>query len=120
MTTKDCVLLAEDARAEVDLLRWAFRKAGYMLSLFDHSGPQDDRHTLVSSRILEQDVSGEDASLQIEYNWADGSTTAGPMRFVRMGNDWRQALNFDPPALGKMSSGLQTEGAALANQPVSK
>ncbi len=92
----------------------------YMLSLFDRSKPHDDRDILVSSRILERNVSGEDASLQIEYNWADGSTTTGPMRFVRIGNDWRQALNFDPPALGKMSSVLQTEGAASANQPVSK
>jgi hypothetical protein len=92
----------------------------YMISIFDHSGPQDDRHTLVSSRILQENVSGEEATLQIEYNWADGSTSTGPMTFVRIGNDWRQALNFDPPALGKMSSGLQTEGAALANQPVNK
>src|SRR5204863_6898234 len=90
----------------------------FMLHLFDRSKPHEDRDILVSSRILEQNVSGEDASLQIEYNWADGSTMTGPMRFVRIGNDWRQALNFDSPALGKMSSGLQTEGAALANQPV--
>ncbi len=92
----------------------------YMLSLFDHSGPQDDRHTLISSRILDQTVSGQEAVLQIEYNWADGSTSAGPLTFVQIGNDWAQALNFDRPALGKMNSGLQTEGAALANQPVSK
>jgi RNA polymerase sigma factor (sigma-70 family) len=119
----------EHTRAEVEAVFAAAPEAvrakyasadEYMLSLFDHSGPQDDRHTLVSSRILKQDVSGEDASLQIEYNWADGSTTTGPMRFVQIGNDWRQALNFDPPALGKMSSGLQTEGAASANQSVSK
>ena len=92
----------------------------FMLHLFDRSKPHDDRDILVSSRILEQDVSGEETTLQVEYNWADGSTTTGPMRFVRMGNDWRQALNFEPLALGKMSSGLQTERAALGNQPVSK
>jgi len=92
----------------------------YMLHLFDRSKPHEDRDILVSSRILEQNVSGDEASLQIEYNWADGSTTTGPLTFVRMGNDWSQALNFDPPALGKMVSGLQTEGAALANQRESK
>jgi hypothetical protein len=39
------------------------------------------------------------------------------MTFVRIGNGWRQALNFEPPALGKMVSGLQAEGAALGKQP---
>ena len=91
-----------------------------MLHLFDRSNPHEDRDILVSSRILEENASGEETTLQVEYNWADGSTSTGPMRFVRMGNDWRQALNFDPPAVGKMSSGLQAEGAASANQPVSK
>src|SRR6266404_306053 len=35
MPTKDCVLLAEDAGAEVDLLRWAFRKAGLPNHIID-------------------------------------------------------------------------------------
>ena len=93
----------------------------FILHLFDRSKPHEDRDILVSSRILEEnDVSGEEAALQVEYNWADGSTTKGPMTFVRIGNDWRQALNFEPAAVGKLSVGLQTEGATLANQPVSK
>src|SRR5438552_4456502 len=57
----------------------------FMLHLFDRSKPHDDRDILVSSRILEQDVSGEETTLQVEYNWADGSTTTGPMRFVQIG-----------------------------------
>jgi RNA polymerase sigma factor (sigma-70 family) len=93
----------------------------FILHLSDRSKPHEDRDILVSSRILqENDVSAEEAALQVEYNWADGSTTTGPMTFVRIGNDWRQALNFDGPAVGKMNSGLQAEGAALENQPVSK
>jgi RNA polymerase sigma factor (sigma-70 family) len=92
----------------------------YVLSLFNHPGPQDDRHTLVSARILEENISGDEAILQIEHQWADGSTTAGPMRYVRIGNDWRQALDFGPREHGKMSAGLQAEGAASANQSVSK
>src|SRR5947199_8488622 len=83
----------------------------FILHLFDRSKPHEDRDILVSSRILqENDVSGEEAALQVEYNWADGSTTTGPMTFVRIGNDWLQALNFDPPAVGKMNSGPQTNG----------
>jgi len=93
----------------------------FMLHLSDRSKPHEDRDILVSSRILEQnDVSAEEAALQVEYNWADGTTTTGPITFVRIGNDWRQALNFDRPAVGKLNSGLQAEGAALANQPASK
>jgi RNA polymerase sigma factor (sigma-70 family) len=89
----------------------------YMLSLSDRSKPHGKRDVLVSSRVLEEHASDEGTTLQVEYNWADGSTTTGPMTFVRIGNDWRQALNFDPPSLGKMVSVLQTEGAALTNQP---
>jgi RNA polymerase sigma factor (sigma-70 family) len=92
----------------------------YMVSLFDRSTPHEDRDILVSSRILEENVSGDEASLQIEYKWADGSTTTGPLTFVKIGDAWRQALNFDRPSLGKMVSGFQTEGAALANQPTGK
>jgi RNA polymerase sigma factor (sigma-70 family) len=93
----------------------------FILHLLDRSQPHEDRDILVSSRILqENDVSGDEKTMQVEWNWADGSTTTGPMTFVRMGNDWRQALNFDPPAVGKMNTGLQTEGAALANQTGSK
>jgi len=93
----------------------------FILNLFDRSKPHEDRDILVSSRILqENEVSGDETALQVEYNWADGSTTTGPLTFVRVGNEWRQALNFDPPAVGKMNSGLQAEGAALANQPSGK
>jgi hypothetical protein len=93
---------------------------GYILSLFNHSEAQDDRHTLVSSRVLEENVSADEAVLQIEHHWADGSTTAGPMRYIRIGNDWRQALDFTPPEQGKMSAGLQAEGTAPADQPSGK
>ena len=119
----------ERSRAEVEAVFAAAPEAvrakygsadEFMLHFFDRSKPHEDRDVLVSSRILEENASGEETILQIEYNWADGSTTTGPMRFVQIGNDWRQALNFDPPALGKMVSGLQTEGAASSNQPVSK
>ena len=93
----------------------------FILHLFDRSQPHEDRDILVSSRILqENDVSGQETALQVEYNWADGSTTTGPLTFVRIGNDWRQALNFDPPAVGKMNSGFQAEGAALPNQSGTK
>lgn len=90
----------------------------FILHFFDRSQPHEDRDVLVSSRILqENDVSSDEKSLRVEWNWADGSTSTGPVTFVRIGNDWRQALNFDPPGVGKMVSGLQSEGAALANQP---
>src|SRR5207248_9106218 len=49
----------------------------FMLHLFDRSKPHDDRDILVSSRILEPNAPGEDASLQIEYNLSDGSKTTG-------------------------------------------
>lgn len=92
----------------------------FMLHLSDRSKPHEDRDILVSSRILDENVSGDEASLQVQYNWADGSTTTGPLTFVRIGNDWRQALNFDAPGLGKMVTGLQSEGAAMTNQPASQ
>jgi hypothetical protein len=82
----------------------------YVLSLFNHSGPLDDRHTLLSYRILEENVGQDEAILQLEYHYADGSTPVGPQRYVRIGNEWRQALDFDAPSQGKISTGLQAEG----------
>ena len=89
----------------------------YVLSLFNHSGPADDRHTLLSYRILEEKVTGDEAILQVEYRYADGSTPTGPRRYVRVGDEWRQALDFDQPAQGKMSAGLQAEGENPPPQP---
>src|SRR5262245_44243925 len=83
----------------------------YVLGLFNHSGPTDARHTLLSYRIIEEQVAGDEAMLQVEYHYADGSTHAGPRRYVRIGNEWRQALDFDAPAHGKMNTSLQAEGA---------
>ncbi len=82
----------------------------YVLSLFNHSGPQGDRHTLTSYRILEENISGDEAIVQLEYHYADGSTPTGPRRYVRIGNEWRQALDFDAPSQGKISTSLQVEG----------
>ncbi len=89
----------------------------YVLSLFNHSGPTDDRHTLLSYRILEERISGDEAVLQLEYHYADGSTTTAPRRYVRIGHEWRQALDFDAPSHGKMSAGLQAEGAETPALP---
>jgi hypothetical protein len=45
----------------------------YVLSLFNHSGPLDDRHTLLYMHPRRE--RGEDeAILQLEYHYADGST----------------------------------------------
>ncbi|MCI0539230.1 MAG: sigma-70 family RNA polymerase sigma factor [Verrucomicrobiales bacterium] len=89
----------------------------YVLSLFNHSGPLDDRHTLLSYRILEANVGEDEAILQLEYHYADGSTPTGPQRYVRIGNEWRQALDFDAPSQGKMSVVLQAEGENRPAEP---
>src|SRR5262249_4972031 len=99
--------------AAPELVRARYGSADpYVLSLFHHSGPMDDRHTLLSYRILEERVVGDDeAIIQLEYHYADGSTPTGPRRYLRIGNEWRQAMDFDAPSQGKMSAGLQAEGA---------
>ena len=90
----------------------------YIISLFDHSGPMDGRHTLLSYRILDEKVSGDEAILQLEYHYAytnldypGEGTPKGPQRYVHIGNEWRQAWGSDPPSQGKMSAALQAEGA---------
>jgi hypothetical protein len=85
----------------------------YILSLFNHSGPRDDRHTLTSFRILEENISGDDATLTIEYNYADGSSYVSPQRYVRIENAWRQTLDFEVPEQGKLGAALQAEGGAV-------
>jgi hypothetical protein len=59
---------------------------------------------------LEEKVAGDEAILQLEYHYADGSTPTGPMRYVRIGDQWRQALEFGEPEQGKMSTSLQAQG----------
>jgi hypothetical protein len=76
----------------------------------------DDRHTLTSYRILEEKVVGDEAILQLEYHYADGSTPTGPMRYVRIGDAWRQALDFGEPEQGKMRTSLQAEGENPSTQ----
>jgi RNA polymerase sigma factor (sigma-70 family) len=82
----------------------------YVLSLFNHSGPLDDRHTVTSYRVLQENISGDEAILQLEFRFGDGSSSASPMRYVRIGNDWRQALDFGAPEVGKLNTSLQAEG----------
>jgi predicted transcriptional regulator len=82
----------------------------YVLSLFDHSGPMDDRHNLLSYRILAESIDGDQAVLRLEYHYADGSTPVADQRYIRIGNEWRMALDFDAPSRGKMTSSLQSEG----------
>jgi RNA polymerase sigma factor (sigma-70 family) len=89
----------------------------YVASLFNHSGPMDDRHTLTSYRILDEKIIGEEAILTLEYHYADGSTPSGPRRYVRIGDEWRQAMDFDEPSVGKIRTQLQTEDATLAQPP---
>jgi hypothetical protein len=83
----------------------------YILSLFDHSGPLDDRHTLTSYRILDEKVNGDEAMLNLEFHFADGNVHSGPLRYVRIGSDWRQALDFNAPERGKMSASLGAQAA---------
>jgi RNA polymerase sigma factor (sigma-70 family) len=78
----------------------------YVLSLFDFASPPDNPRRLTSFRILEERITGDEATLLIEHQFADGETHTGPMRYVRIGNDWRQALDFDEPAKGKLASSL--------------
>src|SRR5262249_48375878 len=87
----------------------------YVLGLFNHSGPTDARHTLLSYRIIEEQVTGDEAIVQLEYHYADGSTPTGPRRYVRIDNEWRLALDFDAPSRGKLSTSLQGDGADAAN-----
>jgi RNA polymerase sigma factor (sigma-70 family) len=89
----------------------------YVLSLFNHSGPQGDRHTLVSYRIVEERIQGDEATLQIETHWADGSSHTSPQRYVRLDNEWRQALDFTPPEQGKIGTSLETEAQSIQRAP---
>jgi hypothetical protein len=86
----------------------------YVLSLFNHAAPAGPRHTLLSYRIIEEQVTGDEAIIQLEYHYADGSTPTAPRRYVRIGNEWRLALDFDAPSRGKLSTSLQAEGADAA------
>jgi RNA polymerase sigma factor (sigma-70 family) len=112
----------EESRNQIDALFAAAPEAvktrygsadAYIMSLFNHSGPTDDRHTLTSFRILEEKISGDDATLTVEYNYADGNTYVSPQQYVRLDNAWRQTLDFGAPEQGKLGAALQAEGGAV-------
>jgi hypothetical protein len=85
----------------------------YILSLFDHSSPADDRHTLVSYRVLDENISAEGARLTLEYSYGDGSTHTLQRRYARIGDEWCQALDFDAPSQAKLNVGLQAGESTL-------
>jgi hypothetical protein len=91
----------------------------HFVSLFTNTGPTDPRHTLVWYRIFDEEVSGDEAIVKLEYHYAEGdyaepSTLTCSQRYVRIGHEWRQVLDFDfgtPGVQAKVSAGLQAEGA---------
>jgi hypothetical protein len=69
------------------------------VSLFTNTGPTDPRHTLVWYRIFAEEVSGDEATLKLEYHYAEGdyaepSTLTSSQRYVRVGGEWRQLLDW--------------------------
>lgn len=80
----------------------------FILSLFDYPTPDDSRRA-VSFRILNENIAGDEATVLFEEQFADGHTITGPHRYVRIGDQWRQALDFDEPATGKLGKVLQAQ-----------
>ena len=89
------------------LMQRARRDAGFQRVIIYRA---DNDNVPRAYRILDEQVTGDEALLQLEYRYADGSTPTGPRRYVRIGDEWRQALAFDLPAQDKLSAGLQAEG----------
>jgi hypothetical protein len=88
----------------------------YVLSLFDHTPPDDSRR-VVGFRVLSENIADDSASLLVEEQSADGNTRPVLMNYVRVGNEWRQALDFDGPSISKLTSSLQAEAGAQSLHP---
>jgi RNA polymerase sigma factor (sigma-70 family) len=86
----------------------------FILSLFDFPTPDDSRRA-VSFRILNENIVGDQATVVFEQQMANGETFTGPMRYVRIGDTWRQALDFDEPATSKLGKVLQAQPSASTN-----
>lgn len=80
----------------------------FILSLFDHGTPDDSRRA-VSFRILTENTTEDEAALTFEQQYADGQTRLGSTRFVKIDDQWRQALDFDQPEQRKLSTALQAD-----------
>jgi hypothetical protein len=91
----------------------------FILSLFDYPPPDDSRRA-VNFRILSENTVGDEATVLFEEQFADGHTISGHMRYVRIGNEWRQTLDFDEPATGKLSTVLQAQTPAPTVPPDGK
>ena len=84
----------------------------YILSLFDHPTPDDSRR-VTGYRVLGENIADTHATISVEEQIADGRTNIRQMEFVRIGDGWRQALDFDGPSRSKLGASLQAE----ANRP---
>ena len=80
----------------------------YILSLFDHPTPDDSRR-VTGFRVLGENIGDTEATIFIEEQIADGRTHVREMNFVRIGDGWRQALEFDRPGVSKLGKALQAE-----------
>jgi len=87
----------------------------YMLSFFNK--PVSDDRKLVSYRILAEDIDGEDANVLAEWRLANGHTTTNAVHYVRIGDEWRQALKFDDRGRNKVSSLPKTEADNASPMP---
>jgi hypothetical protein len=80
----------------------------FILSLYNVGTPDASRRR-VGHRVLNENISPDSATLMVEEQYGDGSTVPSVINFVRVGNEWRQALDFDGPAIAKLSTSLGTE-----------
>ena len=100
---------AEEAFAAApDAVRAQYATAdAFALSLLSGAPSSPDSPRPTAYRVLEERSTGEEVMLQVESHWGDGKTAVNPVRYVRIGNEWRQALEFAPATQRRLGLSLQ-------------
>jgi RNA polymerase sigma factor (sigma-70 family) len=100
---------AEEAFAAApDAVRAQYATAdAFALSLLSGAPSSPDSPRPTAYRVLEERSTGEEVTLQVESHWGDGKTAVNPVRYVRIGNEWRQALEFAPATQRRLGLSLQ-------------
>lgn len=66
----------------------------FALDLLNRSSARQDGSRITAYRVVEERASSDDMVLHVESHWTDGQKVVNPLRYVRVGNEWRQALEF--------------------------
>jgi len=96
--------------ASPEAVRSQYGSADACLISFFYGPPSDNTAKVESYRIGSEHITGDEAILECEFLFTNGSTKTEPRLFVRIGQEWREGLDLADRAIDRLNASL---GVAL-------